>query len=267
MGWTRIVCQAPSRIQVFFFLKKITVEQKHGAVGDDKQLIFFTRPWYIYATLSYLPKHDKVLRKKLLKFQQLQKWSSNFIQICLNKSSTVDSRTVSDYWSSSVQCRYWGQASSTNELYQARKRLVYCAWPLFVKGRDSETLQASIYDVFFILHGLCLIVADQLAKMESRKTFCDFLSCPNPIISFTDFWLTCVFGAFHFSYTLHSQMSAACAQGGCEIVLGGRIYMLHPVAGRYPIAVILPIAVVLYNIWWSFCKVSTIPYSCQFTYI
>ena len=27
------------------------------------------------------------------------------------------------------------------------------------------------------------------------------------------------------------------------------VYMLHPVAGRYPIAVILPIAVFLYNIW------------------
>ena len=28
---------------------------------------------------------------------------------------TVDSRTVSYYWSSSVQCRYWRKASSTNE--------------------------------------------------------------------------------------------------------------------------------------------------------
>ena len=32
--------------------------------------------------------------------------------------------------------------------------------------------------------------------------------------------------------------------------------MLHPVAGQYPTAVILPISVILYNIWWSFCKVS-----------
>ena len=43
--------------------------------------------------------------------------------------------------------------------------------------------------------------------------------------------------------------------------------MLHPVAGRYPIGDILPIAVILYNIWLSYCKVSTIPYSRQFTYI
>ena len=37
-------------------------------------------------------------------------------------------------------------------------------------------------------------------------------------------------------------------------------YMLHPVAGRYPVAVILPIAVILYNIWWSYCKLSTFPH-------
>ena len=33
--------------------------------------------------------------------------------------STVDSRTVSDCWPSSVQCRYWRQASSTSELISA----------------------------------------------------------------------------------------------------------------------------------------------------
>ena len=43
--------------------------------------------------------------------------------------------------------------------------------------------------------------------------------------------------------------------------LQSRGYMLHPVAGRYPIAIIL------YNICWCCCKVSTIPYSRQFTYI
>ena len=77
--------------------------------------------------------------------------------------------------------------------------------------------------------------------------------------------------------------------------LPGRVEVIHPVVracttfwltsaritltrvhpgrcnSRYPIAVtlpvILPIAVILYNIWWSFFKVSTIPYSRQFTYI
>ena len=34
---------------------------------------------------------------------------------CLHQKFTVDSRAVSDYWSSSVQCRYWRQATLTNE--------------------------------------------------------------------------------------------------------------------------------------------------------
>ena len=41
-------------------------------------------------------------------------------------------------------------------LYQVRKRLVYCAWLVFVRGRDSETLEASDHDVFFDICLMCV---------------------------------------------------------------------------------------------------------------
>ena len=50
----------------------------------------------------------------------------------------------------------------------------------------------------------------------------------DPMVSLTDFGLKCVFSAFDrirpFFIQLHSQTSAACAQRGCEVVLGGRLF-------------------------------------------
>ena len=62
MEWTRIVC-LPSRIPVFLKIKnkkKSRSGRKIGAVGDDKQLIVFTRP-YLFFFFFFFVRYGELL--------------------------------------------------------------------------------------------------------------------------------------------------------------------------------------------------------------
>ena len=68
---------------------------------------------------------------------------------------------------------------------------ISCAWPVFVRGRDSETLMRSWRTL--ILFEMCSMVADQLTrengKSHARLFFCDSPRCRNKPIK----WRTDVF--------------------------------------------------------------------------
>ena len=95
----------------------------------------------------------------------LQFWASKTAcRQVYSKCGTVDNRAVSDYWSSSVQCRYWRQASRCGTVWfglnlievdhrgQMIKTKIWFDWPMQanvwgkiskVKGREvsAETLK------------------------------------------------------------------------------------------------------------------------------
>ena len=83
--------QAPQRdrlmVALFFKIFLLSIAQRIGSKPPPshmKVLSFVRDVW----TFEMTPKHQRAI-------------------------STVDNRAVSDCWSSSVQCRYWGQTSST----------------------------------------------------------------------------------------------------------------------------------------------------------
>ena len=93
-------------------------------------------------------------------------------------------------------------------LYQEGKRLgdLHCARTVFVRRKDSETLHASDYDV---LCWYCLALFDGCRPTHENGKSQDILRLylvPNAstsIISFIDFWLTCVFGFSHSCILKH----------------------------------------------------------------
>ena len=61
-----------------------------------------------------------------------------------------------------------------------------CPWPVFVRGRDSETFTRS-RSALIIFDIMCLMVAGQLVKTESHKTrLFASLTGAGGMISFTD---------------------------------------------------------------------------------